>query len=90
MVAKLVIVPLVMVGLAKAIHLDDQTGRAAVLIAALPISQASFVLGDRYKIGQAVLSENVALGTLLILPTILIWNIVMDELGIFPLPETES
>ena len=90
MVAKLVLVPLVMVGLAKAVHLDDQTARAAVLIASLPISQASFVLGDRYKIGQAVLSENVALGTLLILPTILIWNVVMDEFGLFPLPEAES
>jgi predicted permease len=77
-----------MVGLAMAMHLDDQSGRAAVLIAALPISLASFVLGDRYQIGQAILSENVGLGTLLVLPTILIWNILMDELGIFPIPET--
>jgi len=38
MLAKLVFVPLVMVGLAKAFKLSDEDGRAAVLIAALPIS----------------------------------------------------
>ena len=38
MLAKLVAVPLVMVGLAKAFKLSDEDGRAAVLIAALPIS----------------------------------------------------
>ncbi|KAG7368534.1 auxin efflux carrier [Nitzschia inconspicua] len=87
MLSKLVIVPMVMVFLAKAMHLDNQSGRAAVLIAALPISLASFVLASRYKIGEAVLSENVALGTILILPTILIWNIVLDQLDVFPLSE---
>jgi predicted permease len=86
MTSKLILIPLVMVGLAKAVRLDDQAGRAAVLLAALPISLASFSLASRYKIGEAVLSENVALGTLLVLPTILIWNIVMDALDLFPLP----
>jgi predicted permease len=85
MTSKLVLVPLVMVGLAKAVKLDDEAGRAAVLIAALPISLASFSLANRYKIGETVLAENVAWGTALILPTILIWNLVMDELGLFPL-----
>lgn len=90
MLSKLVIVPLIMVFLAKAVQLDDTSGRAAVLIAALPISLASFVLASRYKIGEAVLSENVALGTILIVPTILIWNIVLDELDVFPIPEPSS
>eukprot|EP01083_Nonionella_stella_P112077 329282_1 len=40
MIAKLVLIPLVMVGIAKALHLNDESGRAAVLIAALPISMA--------------------------------------------------
>lgn len=85
MLSKLVIVPLIMAFLAKALRLDNQSGRAAVLIAALPISQASFVLASRYKIGEAVLSENVAVGTILILPTILIWNLVLDALDVFPI-----
>ena len=85
MVSKLIIVPLVMVGLAKGLNLSDEAGRAAVLIAALPISQASFSLGNQYKIGEAMLSENVALGTALILPTVLIWNIVLDAWNLFPI-----
>jgi predicted permease len=83
MLAKLFIVPLGMVGLAKALNLNNE---AAVLIAALPISRASFSLAGHYKIGEATLSANVALGTALLLPTILIWNIVMNEIGLFPIP----
>ncbi len=87
MMSKLVIVPLITLGLAKAVGLNNEAGRAAVLIAALPISMASFSLADRYEIGEAVLSENVALGTALILPTILLWNLVMDALDIFPIAQ---
>jgi predicted permease len=90
MLSKLVIVPLAMVFLAIVFNLDNQSGRAAVLIAALPISLASFVLASRYKIGETVLSENVALGTILIVPTVLLWNIVLDELDIFPIPESHA
>ena len=37
--------------------------------------------------GEAVLSENVALGTIFVLPTVLIWNLVLDALGVFPIPD---
>lgn len=84
MVSKLVLVPLIMVGLAKALSFDNQSGRAAVLIASLPISLVSFPLGKQYSIGEAVLSANTAVGTILMLPTVLLWNIVMDSLGLFP------
>jgi predicted permease len=87
MFSKLFVVPLLMVGLAKALGLNDEAGRAAVLIAALPISMASFSLAGHYQIGHATLSANVVLGTALMLPTILIWNIVMDKLDIFPIHE---
>jgi len=78
-----VLVPLLMVGLAKLLSLESEVGRAAVLIASLPISLASFSLGHQYRIGEAVLAANVAVGTLLMLPTVLIWNIVMDSLNLF-------
>ena len=85
MFSKLVLVPLLMVGLAKLCRLTDEAGRAAVLIACLPISMASFSLGGHYEIGEALLAENVALGTALMLPTVLIWNWAMDEIGLFPI-----
>jgi predicted permease len=56
MLSKLVAVPFLMLGLAKALDLNDVAGRAAVLIATLPISLASFSLGSQYKIGEATLS----------------------------------
>jgi predicted permease len=84
MLSKLVLMPLLMVGLALAFNLDDNAGRAAVLIAALPVSMASFTLASKFKVGEAILSENVVLGTILLLPTILIWNIAMDAIDLFP------
>jgi predicted permease len=62
---------------------EDEPGRAAVLIATLPISMASFSLGSRYHVGEAVLSTNVAVGTVLMLPTVIIWNLVMDKVGLW-------
>lgn len=85
MLSKLVLVPLLMVVIAKAMLLDNTMGRAAVLIASLPISLASFSLGKQFSIGEAVLSANVAVGTVLMLPTVLVWNIVMDRVGLFPI-----
>ena len=87
MLSKLLVVPLVMVGLAKAFDFSDEAGRAAILIAALPISMAAFALGSHYDIGQNILSANVAIGTLLVLPTILLWNIGLDAVGLYPIPE---
>jgi len=45
MLMKLVVTPLVMLGLAVAFDFDDVAGRAAVLIASLPLSMAAFSLG---------------------------------------------
>jgi len=85
MVSKLILVPLLMVGLAKAFKLSNDAGRAAVLIATLPISLGSFSLGSRYKTGEELLSGSVALGSALMLPTVLIWNLAMDQLKLFPI-----
>jgi len=85
MISKVFVVPLLMLGLARAFKINDEAGRAAVLIASLPISMASFSLSSHYQVGEAILAENVAMGTVLMLPTVLVWNIVMDQLGIFPI-----
>lgn len=85
MISKLIIVPLIMVGLANAMRLNDEQGRAAILIATLPISLASFSLGRQYNIGEADLAANVACGTLLMLPTVLVWNILLDKAGLYPI-----
>ena len=48
------------------------------MIATLPIPMVSFSLGNTYKIGEEILASNVAVGTLLMLPTVMIFNL---ELG---------
>lgn len=85
MIIKCILVPLVMVGLARGFEMSNITGRAAVLIASLPISMASFSLASRYEIGENFLSANVAMGTILVLPTVVIWNIILDEVGVYPI-----
>jgi predicted permease len=54
-----------MVGLAHCVHLDNESGRVAVLIATLPISLESFSLAHQYDAGKAELSTTVATGTFL-------------------------
>lgn len=78
LISKLLIMPLAMGGVASLMHLNDIERKAAILISALPISMASFSLGSRYKIGEKMLSENVVLGTLLLLPTVFLWNALID------------
>ncbi len=87
-ISKLFIVPLIMIGITKVFNLhnikNDEVGRAAIIISCLPISMASFTLGSQYEIGEeSLLSQNIILGTLLLLPTVLLWNIAMDNLGLY-------
>lgn len=72
-----------MVGLAILMDLNNEASRAAVLISCLPISVASFSLGQRYEVGEDDLAANVAIGTILMLPTILLWNLALDQIGLF-------
>ena len=46
---------------------------------------ASFSLGKQYKLGEKDLSVNVAIGTLLMLPTVLLWNMILDHVGVYPI-----
>lgn len=90
MFSKLFLAPLLMLGLAWVLGMNDTQGRAAVLIAALPISMASFSIGSHYDMGLTILSNNIALGSLLMLPTVLLWNIVLDALGIYVVPDSQQ
>lgn len=86
MLVKLVVIPTVMLGIAKAFQLTDMEGRAAVLISCMPVVAAAFPLGSHYKIGEIALADNILLGTLLLLPTVLLWNLFLDAVEVFPVP----
>lgn len=73
-----------MVGCATALGLEGATARAAVLLAALPISAASFTLTEIYHVGQDIVVSNIFFGNLLVLPTTILWSVFMDGVGLFP------
>ena len=79
LVSKLILIPCIMLGVTKIFDLLHEVRKAAVLIASLPISMASFSLLKKYQIGEAFFAANVMLGTILMLPTVLIWNIILDS-----------
>lgn len=57
MLAKLVLLPALMVGCCFAVGLQGAMGRAAVLVSTLPISGAAFVLSKTYGVGEDVAGE---------------------------------
>ena len=83
MAVKLVAVPATMIGCAIAVGLEGAMARAAVILAALPVSPAAFALSDRYRCGEAAAVANVFLGNLLVLPTTLAWVAFMDATDLF-------
>ena len=87
MLAKLVLVPALMVGCAAAVGLQGAAARAAVLLASLPISAAAIAVADVYDVGRDLVQANVFLGNLLVLPTTILWFVFMDGVGLFPAPE---
>lgn len=83
MFVKLVLVPLLMVGLVDAYDLPNTYARSAVLVAALPISLAAFSLGKQFDIGEESLAANVTMGTILMLPTLLVWIEILDHFELY-------
>jgi predicted permease len=85
MISKLIIIPLIMMGLAMGMNMSNEAGRAAILIASLPIAMASFSLAHQYSIGEKDMAANVTFGTILMLPAVIAWNLVLDKVGLFPI-----
>lgn len=84
MAVKVVLVPLLMVGCATAFNLNDIEGRAAVLIALLPVSPPAFALTGHYGTGLAEAVSTILVGKIIVLPTILAWQAIMDAVQLFP------
>jgi predicted permease len=80
---RLVLAPLLMVGIAEAVNLKDPEARAAVLVASIPIAIASFTLAEEYHIGEALLTKAVVFGTALLLPTAILVLEGLDNAGKF-------
>ncbi len=89
LVIKLLLMPLVALGLARGFHFDGIKGRAAVLIAALPVAVAAFSLAQKYFVGveqeraKALITGQVVFGSILMAPVFVAWNKALDDYAVF-------
>jgi predicted permease len=83
MVLKLVFVPLLMIGCAFAVGLSGDAGRAAVLISLLPVSPPAFALTGHYGVGLSEAVSCIIIGKILVIPSVLAWQAVLDGVGVF-------
>lgn len=84
---KLIVLPLLAIACCFMLDVRGATGRAAVIIASLPVSLAAFAVSKEYSIGEDVMISNVTWGTVLMLPTVIAWLAVMDAVDLFvPVP----
>ena len=90
MIIKLILVPALMVGCAFAVGLEGAEGRAAVLLASLPVSPAAYTLAEKYEVGQDIAESNIFFGNLLVLPTTIAWVAFMDSINLFNAPAPAS
>ncbi len=86
---KLLLVPLLALGLAHGLNLHGIYGRAAVLIAALPIAVASFSLAQKYFFGaeqeraKALITGQVVFGSIFMAPVFVAWDKVLESHMVF-------
>ncbi|KAI8101875.1 hypothetical protein M9434_006937 [Picochlorum sp. BPE23] len=90
MIIKLILVPGLMVGCAFAVGLQGAEGRAAVLLASLPVSPTAYTVADKYGVGLDIAESNIFFGNLLVLPTTIAWNAFMDSISLFMAPAPPS
>ena len=84
--AKCAAIPLLMAALALALGLDDEPGRMAVLLSALPITMAPSTLVAQYGLDETFLAANVLIGLLLLPVTVLAVLAALDAAGLFLVP----
>ena len=84
MTIKLIFVPLLMIGCAFAVGLEGELGRAAVLISILPVSPPAFALTGHYGVGLSAAVSCILIGKILVIPSILAWQAILDGIGVFP------
>jgi predicted permease len=80
--AKAIFVPLLMIPILLMLGIDGVEARVAVQIAALPIALASFTLSQTYFNDSTIFSLVIVIGTILILPIALLWEVILDAIDI--------
>jgi Membrane transport protein len=82
-VAKLLLLPLLLIPILLMLGIDGVQARAGVMIASLPVALAAFSLSKQYEYGIDEMTSVISLGTLLMLPVALFWDWMLDVMGLW-------
>jgi malonate transporter and related proteins len=82
-VVKLVIMPLIVLGLSLALRLDPLYAIAAVICAAVPTAKTVYILAGEYHCEEPLVAATVSITTLCSIGTLIVWMYALTE--IFPL-----
>jgi predicted permease len=80
---KLVIMPLIVLGLSLALRLDPLYAIAAVICAAVPTAKTVYILAGEYHCEEPLVAATVSMTTLCSIGTLIVWMYAL--IGIFPL-----
>lgn len=77
--------PLLMVPIVLMLGIEGREARAAILIASMPVALSGFSLTTQYGIEKSkkLIAHTIVWGTVLMMPTILIWLAIMDGLDVW-------
>ncbi|OHT12658.1 Auxin Efflux Carrier family protein [Tritrichomonas foetus] len=75
--------PIVAGLLCYAFRLDPRLSRQIMILTCLPTATAAFLMNEENKTGPGVASSMILWSTILVIPFIIIWLLVLDKLGIF-------
>jgi predicted permease len=82
-VVKLVIMPLIVLGLTLALRLDPLYAIAAVICAAVPTAKTVYILAGEYHCEESLVAATISMTTLCSIGTLIVWMYAL--IGIFPL-----
>ena len=79
-IVKLLIMPLIVLGLSIAVRLDPLYTAAAVICAAVPTAKTVYILAGEYRYEESLVAATVSMTTLCSIATLIAWMYVLAEL----------
>lgn len=82
-ILKLVGLPLLMLPIIMILGIKNASVLSALLLASMPVALSAFTLTKQYESGMDIMAFNVVIGTLLMLPALLLWQAIAYALSCF-------
>jgi malonate transporter and related proteins len=80
-IVKLLIMPLIVLGLSVAVRLDPLYTAAAVICAGVPTAKTVYILAGEYRCEEPLVAATVSMTTLCSVATLIVWMYALAELA---------